>query len=127
MEALTTVVMTLRKLKTVLPSLKPHVEKMLKSNIVYHITCPCCKALYVGQTNRHLQSRFKENVNNQGPVRNHLKICNTKTTDEDIKILTSTQRGEEYLLTLEALWIDELNPSLNTKDEYRRRSLTIKL
>ena len=30
-----TVVMTLRKLKTMLPSLKPPVEKMLKSGLVY--------------------------------------------------------------------------------------------
>ena len=38
------VVMTLRKLKTVLPSLKPPVDKMLKSGVVYKITCPRCSA-----------------------------------------------------------------------------------
>ena len=36
------IIMTLRKLRTVLPSLKPPVEKMLKSRIVYKLTCPCC-------------------------------------------------------------------------------------
>ena len=32
-----------------------------------------------------------------------------------------------YLLTLEALWIDELKSALNTKDEFRSKVLTIKL
>ena len=29
------------------------------------------------------------------------------------------------LLTLEAIWIRELTPSINTKDEFRSRELTI--
>ena len=42
------VVMTLCKLKSVLPSLKPAVEKMIQ--VVYEIRCPCCTACYVGKT-----------------------------------------------------------------------------
>ena len=42
-----TIVMTLRKLKTVLPSLKPSVDKMFKSGVVYKIMCSRCKACYV--------------------------------------------------------------------------------
>ena len=42
-------------------------------------------------------------------------------------ILGTTSQGEEYLLTLEALWIREINPEMNTKDEFRSRELTIKL
>ena len=38
------IVMTLRKLKTVLPSLKNPVEKMMKSSIVYNINCPRCQS-----------------------------------------------------------------------------------
>ena len=44
-----TVVMTLRKLKTVLPSLKEPVEKMFKSGVVYKIVCPSCTAMSVKQ------------------------------------------------------------------------------
>ena len=32
----------------------------------------------------------------------------------------------EHLLTLEALYIGEIRPELNTKDEYQSRELTIK-
>ena len=34
------IVMTLRKLKSVLPSLKPAVEKMIQSGVVYQLQCP---------------------------------------------------------------------------------------
>ena len=121
------IIMTLRKLKTTMPSLKPPVEKMLRSGVVYKITCPRCNACYVGQTSRHLQTRFREHLNNSGPVKNHLLKCNTKIAEDDIEILTSTSRGENYLLTLEALVIRELMPGINTKDEYRSRTLTIKI
>ena len=45
---------------------------------------------------------------------------------EEVEILATTSREEWYRLTLEALFIEELKPSLNTKDEYRSRALTIK-
>ena len=122
-----TIVMTLRKLRTVLPSLKPPVEKMIRSGTVYQIQCPCCQACYVGQTSRHLQARFREHINNTGPVKKHIEKCRTSLSPDDVTVLTSTSRGEDYLLTLEALWIKELEPTINTKDEYRGRTLKIML
>ena len=121
------VVMTLRKLKTVLPSLKPSVEKALKSGVVYQLSCTRCSACYVGQTGRHMQTRLKEHLQRAGPVKDHLNQCNATLTDENVEILKSTSRGEGFLLTLEALHIRELKPSINTKDEYRSRELVIKL
>ena len=120
-------VMTLRKLKTVLPSLKPPVEKMLKSGVVYQLTCPRCLACYVGETCRHMQTRLKEHHQKAGPMKIHLAQCSTTIPEENVKILHSTTRGEEYLLTLEALHIREQKPALNTKDEYKRKELIIKL
>ena len=123
-----TVVMTLRKLKTVLPSLKPSVEKLMKSGVIYNITCPGCSACYVGQTDRHLMTRLYEHIHKAGPMKTHIDTkCKTTLTDEDVDILHTTSRGENYLLTLEALYIRERKPVLNTKDEYRRRELVIKL
>ena len=120
-------VMTLRKLKSVLPSLKPPVEKMMKSGIVYHLTCPRCSACYVGETCRHLQTRLKEHHQKAGPMKTHLAECSTSIPEENVKILHSTTRGESYLLTLEALHIREQKPALNTKDEYKSKELIIKL
>ena len=51
-----TIIMTLRKLKT----LGPPVEKMLKSGLDYRLTCPCCFVCYVGETNRNLGSISRE-------------------------------------------------------------------
>ena len=74
-EAPCTIIMTLRKLKTVLPSLKTPVEKMLRSGVVYKLKCPRCSVCYVGQTSRRLQSRFREHLNNQGLMKSHLSQC----------------------------------------------------
>ena len=122
-----TIIMTLRKLKTVLPSLKPPVEKLMKSGVVYNLSCPRCSARYVGQTDRHMTTRLYEHIHKAGPLKTHLQKCGTTLTGDNVEILHSTSRGESYLLTLEALYIRELKPDLNTKDEYRRRELVIKL
>ena len=128
-----TVVMTLRKLKTVMPSIKPPVEKALRSGVVYKLSCPGCQACYVGQTIRHLQSRFREHQRPSAAMTQHLVKCESELGNEDrrlkledTEILASTQRGSMVLLTLEAIWIRELAPSINTKDEFRSRELTIR-
>ena len=87
------IVMTLRKLKTVLPSLKPPVDKMIKSNVVYNISCPRCQSCYVGQTRRQLQRRFIEYIQ-KGPVKEHMVVCQVDLTNNDIDILGSTSKGE---------------------------------
>ena len=119
------IVMTLRKLKTVLPSLKPPVDKMIKSNVVYNISCPRCQSCYVGQTRRQLQRRFIEHIQ-KGPVKEHMAVCQVDLTNNDIDILGSTSKGEKQLLTLEALYQKDISPNLNTKEEYKSRKLLIK-
>ena len=121
-----TVVMTLRKLKTMLPSLKQPVEKTLRSGVVYKLSCPRCQSCYVGQTIRHLRTRFSEHQTPSAAVAKHLSSCQTTLACQETEILASTRRGQVFLMTLEAIWIRELSPSLNTKDEYRSRELTIR-
>ena len=118
----------MHKLKTYLPSLKANVKKQLRSRVVYKLMCPGCNTCYVGQTSRHLITRFKEHVYNTNlAVRVHFDGClRAPPTTEDISILASTFRNTSYLMTLEALFIREIKPELNTKDEYRSRELTIK-
>ena len=120
------VIFTLRKLKTCLPSLKPHVDVSLRSKVVYKIKCPCCNACYVGQTSRHLLCRVREHKRRSSPVGSHFVACNTELTMENVKIIASTLKSITYLMTLEALFINDIKPSLNTKDEYRSRALVIK-
>ena len=64
-------VLTLRKMKTVMSSLKPPVPTILRSRVVYKITCPGCESSYVGQTVRHLKARLAEHRNINTPVGAH--------------------------------------------------------
>ena len=52
--------------------------------------------------------------------------CKLELTHSDIEILGSTSRGEKQLMTLEALYQRDISPSINTKEEYKSRKLTIK-
>ena len=78
-------------------------------------------------TTRHLQTRIKEHEQRAGPMKKHLSACKTHLTEDDVDILKATARGEAFLLTLEALFIRELKPRINTKDEWKSRELKIKL
>lgn len=120
------IVFTLKKLKSSLPSLKPEVEKSFKSGVVYQVKCPRCSACYVGQTTRHLVYRIKEHRRN-GPVANHMKSCNLELTMDNVTILCSNSKSIYHLMILEALMINQYKPIINTKDEYRSRSLVIKI
>ena len=53
--------------------------------------------------------------------------CGSTLNDDCVEILHQTARGISYLETPEALYIREIKPSINTKDEYRSRELIIKL
>jgi len=121
-----TVVMTMRKLKTVLPSLKAQVEKPMKSGVVYKLQCARCEAAYVGQTRRHLATRIKEHSKAPSPVAEHMQVCGTSLSMEWVTILDRATH-EDQLKTLEALCIHELKPTLNTQEDYRNQTLTILL
>ena len=122
------VIMTLRKLKTVLPSLKPPVEWSLRSDVIYQITCPRCKVRYVGQTDRHLLYRFKEHRDRPQPVKQHFSSCNIRVGEEDIVVIGSSNKSVSHLRALEALYIRELQPFINSQcknDDYNSRKLRI--
>ena len=119
------IIMTMRKLKTLMPTLKEKVPKMLKSDVVYQITCPVCKDSYVGQTERHMVTRFKEHIQRNGPVKEHIDRCDTDLSEEDIEIKMELM-NKNKLLTYEALFIKQIQPVINTKEEYKSKKLTIK-
>ena len=122
------VIMTTQKTKTVMPSLKPEVPKMLLSNVVYKIDCPRCKSSYIGQTSRILLRRTREHLGNRGIVRAHLDKCGVDDLNEceNVSVIGRSPTVSK-LMTLEALFISQFKPEINTKDEYRSRTLTLKL
>ena len=44
-----------------------------------------------------------------------------------VAILYLSNKSDSHLMTLDALMINETEPTLNTRDEYRSRSLVIKI
>ena len=74
-------------------------------------------------------ARFKKRSNQKNkPVMKHSDICTrAKLQTSDAQILASSNRGMVHLLALEALYIKEIKPELNTKEKYRSRELTIKI
>ena len=119
---------TTRKLRTMLPSLKPAIEKTLSSNVVYKISCTRCSSSYVGYTTRHLITRLNEHFSKNGTMNEHVKQCGEELVpNECVAILVRTNRGIVHLSILEALHIREIKSSLNTKDEYKGRCLRIRI
>ena len=121
-------VITMRKLRSFMPSLKEDIPMPLLNKVVYQITCPGCNACYVGWTHRHLTTRFGEHrTRKAGPVKKHFQNCVGHAPSwENITVICKTIRNIPFLETLEALYIREIKPSINTKDEYRSRELLIK-
>ena len=65
-------------------------------------------------------------VRRKEPVRKHFEACAKRLVElSDVEILHRTSRSVAFLETLEALYIREIKPTINTRDEYRSRELTI--
>ena len=61
-------------------------------------------------------------------VYKHLLACGAReelSDERNLDILSNTLCGKVHILTLEALWIGDIKPSINAKHEYRRRELII--
>ena len=120
-------ILTTTKVKDVLPSLKPKIPEELQSNVVYEFKCSRCTSTYVGKTSRHLLVRVREHrYRRKQVIRKHADDCNMEVTMDNFKILTKTNRNNDLLETLEALFIKELKPDLNTKEDFRHKALRLK-
>ena len=121
----------MRKITTLLPSLKSPVESRIRSGVIYNFPCSVCNDSYVGYTTRNLCVRTGEHVNNAGPVKWHLKECGVRKYDRSlVEVLAVSNRGEEYLKTLESLHQYFLKPhkgQINTRYEVKSRPLNLML
>ena len=120
-------IITLRKLKTTLPSLKPAIKKELRSGVIYKISCPGWNTCYVGQTVRHIITRFKEHSGRRESPIIHFWNCVKRTAEFSNLDIDSTIKIHDHLDILEALYIREIKPDLNTNDEFRSKQLLIKM
>ena len=99
----------------------------MKSQVVYKINCPKCSAFYVGMTFRHLCTRVSEHFNSSGTMTKHIEECGLSFDPmENTSILDNTQRNLKTLMVLEALYIKDLKPTINNRDEYRSRHLRLR-
>ena len=128
-----TPIITLRKIRSALPTLKMKTDRSITSNIIYKFTCSHCKNMsYVGLTERHFKTRIAEHKakgTKHTSVRAHTQECYSgEPQTEDFEILRKVQNPNiVYLLIMEALYIREHQPALNTKDEFKERQLRIKV
>ena len=127
-EAPIKVVFTLDKARSAITSLKDRTSDQNQSNIVYRYTYGLCKEEYIGYTERLGLERFKEHdKNGSTEVLDHLKECGTNLDDGSFKILYTSNRGAEYLMTAEAILIKDNKPGLNKRNEFQTRQLRLKL
>ena len=63
---------------------------------------------------------------NEGPMTRNFVSWERSLTLKNISILISSIKTDEHLITLEALFIRDIKPAFNTKDEYRQKTLNIK-
>ena len=69
-------VFTLRKMKTMTPSLQTKTELLSQSNLIYQYECASCNEAYVGYTTRHLGVRVEEHHSRKTTAINmHHQIC----------------------------------------------------
>lgn len=94
------------------------------SNVVYKLNYPRCNSSYVGQTSRHLLLRTREHLGSRGVMRAHLETygVNDLNEFEDISIMGQSNMLCK-LMTLEALYISQFKPSLNSKYELKSRNI----
>ena len=119
---------------------KDKIDLLKKANVVYHFTCPGCSKKYIGKTKRNLNTRIEEHAKRKkkgedSAIHSHLESCSyfneylnlfklfygdidtfshyKNTIINNISILDS-ERNWLKLLFLEAYYIKQLKPSLNT-------------
>ena len=98
---------------------------MLRSDVIYQINCPLCTQSYVGQTERHTTARFTEHILREGPVKVHMGKCKGSLKEENISVIMEV-REKSKLGTYEAIFLKEIKPEINTKEEFKSKKLHIK-
>jgi hypothetical protein len=84
-------------------------------NIIYLITCKCCKLQYVEQTRNSIHDKFYGHIaevrsqNNMKPVSSHFNSANHSINDVDVTIIQQSERNVNKRLRLEEVWIKKIH------------------
>ena len=86
-----------------------------RRNTVYQLQCPSCSSTYIGSSIRPLHQRVKEHLTSpESSVNKHLRVCQSNTVNT--KIL-ATDNDSANLRLREAIFIQNLCPQINSRDE----------
>ena len=102
-------------------SLKDRIPEELKSRVIYKLDCSGCHTCYVGMTSRHLKTRLAEHQRDDATVKQLLSAC---SAEDFSKSVPASCFKLTTLAISEALFIEKLKPSINSKEEQTSRPLT---
>ena len=102
---------------------KDFIPDSLKSRVVYQFTCASCGARYIGETNRHFNTRVNEDKNSH--IFKHLSASKGCRDKCDISCFKTLDHASTYsqLKIKESFRIEQLKPELNKQVEHVSLSL----
>ena len=108
LDASCVVVLTLRILKTTLPSMNVEVEKALKSRVVYKLVVHDVHRAMLVKLTAIYWYVLRSILRPSQPVRKHLRLCDTaieSESKESVSNLHQTYGSILHLISQNALWI----------------------
>ena len=108
-------------------SFKDKIPSNLQSGVVYHYSCGCCSASYIGQTSRHFQTRIYEHLGisprtnkvlespKYSAIREHVQQCNSRVDINDFHILHRASKWD--LPLLETIFTAMRKPTLGCHEQ----------
>ena len=91
---------------------KDQLDRLDQAGVVYKISCNDCDATYVGETERKLNTRFKEHHRSSSPVGQHMELRRHSVDKESVSVLHREtdwyRRG-----VAEAIFVQQESPCLN--------------
>ena len=110
-------------------SLKDKTTPELRASLVYKYTCLGDPDIsYIGKTKRYLQNRINEHKKGNSAICDHIDLCDwcAQCPEDGFRPVQSAKTDMD-LSILEALYIKQHNPKLNTQLFNSGTSITLKL
>ena len=100
---------------------KDFVPHSLKSRVVYQFSCASCGARYIGESNRHFNTRVNEHLfwDKISHIFKHLSASKSWRDKCDTSCFKTIDHATTYsqLKIKESFHIEQLKPELNKQDE----------